>query len=52
VAVFVTQNGTGAAVLITFGGVVMVAALPGDRIESFEFGGTRPASSRSRRGRP
>jgi hypothetical protein len=41
VAVFVTQNGTGAAVLITFGGILMVLALLGDRIESFEFGGTR-----------
>jgi hypothetical protein len=41
VAVFSTDNGTGAAVLVTFGGVVLVLALRGDRIESFEFGGTR-----------
>jgi hypothetical protein len=41
VAVFMTDNGTGAAVLVTFGGIVLVLALLGDRIESFEFGGTR-----------
>jgi hypothetical protein len=40
-AVFVTLNGTGAAVLITFGGILLVLALLGDRIDSFEFGGTR-----------
>lgn len=41
VAVYVTDNGTGAAVLTTFGGIVLVLALLGDRIESLEFGGTR-----------
>jgi hypothetical protein len=38
-AVFVTQNGTGTGVLLAFGGVLLVLALLGDRIESFEFGG-------------
>jgi hypothetical protein len=40
-AVFVTQNGTGTGVLITFGGILLVLALLGDRIESFEFGGSK-----------
>ncbi|MGW6688048.1 hypothetical protein [Streptomyces sp. NPDC054961] len=38
-AVFVTQNGTGAAALIVFGGVLLLLALLGSRIESLEFGG-------------
>ncbi|QIY68885.1 hypothetical protein HEP84_06375 [Streptomyces sp. RLB1-33] len=38
-AVFVTQNGTGTGVLLAFGGVLLVLALLGDRIESFELGG-------------
>ncbi|MFD9096958.1 hypothetical protein [Streptomyces collinus] len=40
-AVFVTQNGTGTGVLLAFGGVLVVLALLGNRIESFEFGGTK-----------
>lgn len=38
-AVFVTENGTGAAVLLAFGGLMLVLALLGDRLESLEFGG-------------
>ena len=38
-AVFVTPNG-GAGVLLAFGGVLLVLALLGNRIESLEFGGT------------
>ncbi|MFG2991784.1 hypothetical protein ACGFZK_21255 [Streptomyces sp. NPDC048257] len=38
-AVFATQNGTGAAALIVFGGVLLLLALLGSRIESLEFGG-------------
>jgi hypothetical protein len=41
VAVFVTENGTGTGVLLGFGGIVLVVALLGDRIESLEFGGSR-----------
>lgn len=41
VAVFVTQNGTGSAVLLAFGGVLLVLALLGDRIETLEFGGAQ-----------
>jgi hypothetical protein len=41
VAVFVSMNGTGTGVLLAFGGVVLVLALLGDRIESLEFGGTK-----------
>lgn len=40
-AVFVTANGTGTGMLITFGGILLVLALLGDRIESFEFGGSK-----------
>jgi hypothetical protein len=40
-AVFLSTNGTGTGVLIAFGGVVLVLALLGDRIESLEFGGTK-----------
>jgi hypothetical protein len=40
-AVFITANGTGAAALLAFGGILMVLALLGGRIESFEFGGTK-----------
>jgi hypothetical protein len=40
-AVFVTQNGTGSAALLAFGGVLLVLALLGDRIETFEFGGAQ-----------
>lgn len=40
-AVFVTENGTGAGVLLAFGGVVLIVALLGNRIESFEFGGAK-----------
>ncbi|MFJ5214363.1 hypothetical protein ACIP98_06590 [Streptomyces sp. NPDC088354] len=39
-AVFVTQNGTGTAVLLTFGGVLLVFGLLGNRVESFEVGGS------------
>ncbi|MEU4080627.1 hypothetical protein DEJ45_01860 [Streptomyces venezuelae] len=38
-AVFATQNGTGAAALIVFGGVLLILALLGSRVESLEFGG-------------
>ncbi|MFD9031031.1 hypothetical protein ACFVZW_07775 [Streptomyces sp. NPDC059567] len=38
-AVFATENGTGAAALIVFGGVLILLALLGSRIESLEFGG-------------
>jgi hypothetical protein len=38
-AVFVSQNGTGTGVLLGFGGVLLVLALLGNRIESLEFGG-------------
>ncbi|MEU6412839.1 hypothetical protein [Microbispora sp. NPDC046933] len=41
IAVFVTENGLGAAVLVVFGGVVMVLALLGSSIESLEFGGAK-----------
>ncbi|MFB0619338.1 hypothetical protein [Streptomyces sp. AGS-58] len=34
-----TQNGTGTGVLLAFGGVLLVLALLGNRIESFELGG-------------
>jgi len=40
-AVFVTDNGTGAGVLLGFGGVLLVLALLGNRVESFEIGGTK-----------
>lgn len=40
-AVFATENGTGAGVLLAFGGVLLVLALLGDRIESLEFGGAK-----------
>jgi hypothetical protein len=38
-AVFVTDNGTGTGVLLAFGGVLLVLALLGNRIESLEVGG-------------
>ncbi|MEV5148619.1 hypothetical protein AB0L14_30570 [Streptomyces sp. NPDC052727] len=38
-AVFVSQNGTGTGVLLAFGGFLLVLALLGNHIESFEFGG-------------
>ncbi|MFI1031311.1 hypothetical protein [Streptomyces sp. NPDC020951] len=38
-AVFATQNGTGAAALIVFGGVLLLLALLGSGVESLEFGG-------------
>ncbi|OKJ62505.1 hypothetical protein [Streptomyces sp. CB02261] len=38
-AVFATQNGTGAAALIVFGGVLLLLALLGSLVESLEFGG-------------
>ncbi len=41
VAVFVTQNGTGTAVLLGFGGILLVVALLGNRLDSFEFGGAK-----------
>jgi hypothetical protein len=40
-AVFVTENGTGSAVLLAFGGGLLVLALLGNRIESLEFGGAK-----------
>ncbi|WP_159401554.1 hypothetical protein [Streptomyces sp. NRRL F-5053] len=39
-AVFVARDGAGTAVLIAFGGALLVLALLGDRVESLEFGGT------------
>ena len=41
VAVFTTANGTGAGVLLAFGGILLVLALLGDRIESIELGGSK-----------
>lgn len=41
IAVFVTENGLGTAVLVVFGGVLMVLALLGSSIESLEFGGAK-----------
>jgi hypothetical protein len=41
VAVFATENGTGTGVLLTFGGVLFVFAVLGDRIESLEFAGSK-----------
>ena len=38
---FTTQNGTVAGVLLAFGGILLVLALLGNRIESFEFGGAK-----------
>ncbi|SDQ35118.1 hypothetical protein [Thermostaphylospora chromogena] len=38
VAVFVTENGTGSAVLLAFGGLLLVFALIGERIESIGLG--------------
>ncbi|WP_255949057.1 hypothetical protein [Streptomyces odontomachi] len=38
-AVFVTENGTGTGVLLAIGAVLLVVALLGHRIESFEVGG-------------
>ncbi|MFD0369672.1 hypothetical protein [Streptomyces sp. NPDC127114] len=38
-AVFATQNGTGAAALIVFGGVLLLLGLLGSHVESLEFGG-------------
>jgi hypothetical protein len=40
-AVFATENGVGAGVLLAFGGVLLVLALLGNRIESFELGGAK-----------
>ncbi|SCL35225.1 hypothetical protein GA0070624_5202 [Micromonospora rhizosphaerae] len=40
-AVFLTENGTGSAVMLAFGGVLLVLALLGNRIESLEFGGAQ-----------
>lgn len=40
-AVFVTENGTGTGVLLGVGGAFLVLALLGDRMESFELGGTK-----------
>lgn len=40
-AVFVTENGTGAGVLLGFGGILIVLALIGNHIDSFEFGGAK-----------
>jgi hypothetical protein len=39
--VFVTENGGGAAVLVGFGGVLLVLAVLGGRIEEIEFGGAK-----------
>ncbi|MEW9531336.1 hypothetical protein [Microbispora sp. NPDC049125] len=41
IAVFVTENGTGAAVLVALGGALLVLALLGSPIESLEFGGAK-----------
>jgi len=40
-AVFVTDNGGGAAVLVGFGGLLVVLAVLGGRIEEIEFGGAK-----------
>lgn len=40
-AVFKTDNGTGAAVLLAFGGILLVLAILGNRIEEIEFGGAK-----------
>ena len=40
-AVFRTENGTGAAVLLAFGGILLVLAILGSRIEEIEFGGAK-----------
>src|SRR4029453_637521 len=40
-AVFVTENGTGTAVLLPLGGLLLVLAILGNRIESIEFGGAK-----------
>ncbi|GAB3808794.1 hypothetical protein [Micromonospora zhanjiangensis] len=40
-AVFITENGTGSAVLLAFGGVLLFLALLGDRAESLELGGAK-----------
>jgi hypothetical protein len=40
-AVFTTENGSGTAVLLVFGGGLLVLALLGNRIESLEFGGAK-----------
>jgi hypothetical protein len=40
-AVFLTDNGTGSAVLVALGGILIVLALLGDRIESLGFGGAQ-----------
>jgi hypothetical protein len=40
-AVFLSDDGPGAGVLIGFGGVVLVAALLGDAIEIIEFWGSK-----------
>ncbi len=40
-AVFVTVNGTGTAVLLAFGGILLGLAVLGDRIESVKLGGTK-----------
>jgi hypothetical protein len=39
--VFIAKDGTGTAVLLAFGGLLLVFALLGDRIESLEFGGAK-----------
>ncbi|WP_203924117.1 hypothetical protein [Rugosimonospora africana] len=40
-AVFATENGTGSGVLLGFGGILIVLALLGNHIDSFEFGGAK-----------
>src|SRR3954452_23450927 len=39
VAVFVTENGTGAAALLAIGAAALVLAVLGDRVQSVELGG-------------
>jgi hypothetical protein len=41
VAVFVTDNGTGSAALVSIGAVLILAAGLWDRLESFEFAGSK-----------
>jgi hypothetical protein len=41
VALFMHNNGTGTGVLIGFGGILLVLALLGDRIQSLEFGSAK-----------
>ena len=41
IAVFVTDNGTGSAALVSLGAALLLAAGLWDRLESFEFAGAK-----------